>query len=141
MQAKIGEFDIISGVLPRDAEFSLVGDKSTPLAKFGVKVDEKSVPGSTQREAIWRNCTCWRDVAHTASEFIKGDVIFAIGKVSVRTYTGRDGEEKTSRDLVCEFVSRMDVPPSSQSRQPAQHTEPKAAEFTAVDPDDGELPF
>jgi single-strand DNA-binding protein len=105
MQVKIGNSVMICGSLPRDAEFKRVGDKDTPLCKFGVKVDEREVDG--QRQAVWCNCVCWRDVAIATYELQKGDVVLAIGKIQERSYTGRDGEERTSKELVCEAVFSM----------------------------------
>lgn len=106
MQAKIGNSVIICGSLPRDAEYKTVGDKETPLCKFGVKVDERDT-GDNQKQAVWCNCTCWRDVAKVTANLQKGDIVLAIGKLQTRTYTGREGDEKTATELVCEAVFIM----------------------------------
>lgn len=106
MQAKAGDSVMICGGLPRDAEFKTVGEKSSSLTKFSVKVGERDI-GADQREAIWCNCICWNKVADLTKKLKKGDIVFAIGKLQQRSYTDREGDEKTVRELVCESVFRM----------------------------------
>ena len=137
---KAGEFYIACGSLPRDAEFKRVGDKKTPLCKFGIKAGERKTDDGN--EAIWVNCTCWRDVAKATAGLQKGDVVFAIGTMQSREYTGRDGELKTSKELVCEFVAMM----ANEKRQSETYfAEPIPAEpisdFAELPEDTGELPF
>lgn len=103
MEIKNGENMIVCGVLPRDAEYQVVGAKDTPLCKFSVKKGEKP----DTKEAIWQNCIVWFEKASYASLFKKGDTIFAAGKVENRTYTKRDGEQGTSSELNVEFCMKM----------------------------------
>lgn len=127
-----GDATIITGTLPRDADYQLV--KCTiPLCKFGVKADERG----DDRQAVWVNCVCWRGVAEATATLKKGDTILAAGKVQTRTWTGRDGEPKEAKDLVCDYVVKMRIPPKLD-----ESTFPGAT-FTDTtdeeDPDD--LPF
>ena len=138
MQAKLGDGVIISGTLPKDAELRHT-QSNVPLCKFGVKVGNKQV-GET-KEAIWVNCVCWRNVAMVAANFCKGDTVLAWGKPQTRTYTGKDGEEKTSTELVCEFAVKM---PSVIAGVSAAHAAPSAPSgaFTDItNVSDDELPF
>lgn len=102
MQIKAGDQIIVSGFVARDADFRLVGQKETPLCKFSVKAGERDLDG--QREAIWRNCTCWFDLAYTAKKIRKGDLVLAAGRYKTRTYTGMDGDEKTASEIECDFI-------------------------------------
>ena len=120
MQIKNGDGEIICGVLPRDAEFQLVGAKDTPMCKFSVKYDE--VQNGAVKEARWRNCIAWFEKANYAALFKKGDTVFVCGKVETREYTKRDGEKGSSTDNTVEFAMKM---PSG---------------FTVSTNDDGELP-
>ena len=108
MQVKFGDTVMVCGSLPRDAVFRTVGDRHTPLCKFGLKVGERAADdGSDRRDAVWCNCTCWREVAVAASRLSKGDVVLAVGRVQEHTYTNRDGDEAVGRELVCEGVFVM----------------------------------
>ena len=138
MQIKIGETVIVCGSLPRDAKLQYVGDKQTPLCKFGLKVGERpAADGSGQREAVWCNCTCWRKVAEAASKARKGDVALAVGRIQESVYTNREGEEVTGRELVCEGVFLMNN--RSEENKPAvyAHTVTDVGEVVA----DDDLPF
>ena len=138
MQIKIGETVIVCGSLPRDAELRHVGDKQTPLCKFGLKVGERlAADGSGQREAVWCNCTCWRKVAEAASKARKGDVALAVGWIQERVYTNREGEEVTGRELVCEGVFLMDD--RSEKSTPSVYTQTVTDAGEVVADDD--LPF
>lgn len=146
MQAKIGNSVIVVGSLPRDAEYKTVGDKDTPLCKFGLKVDERQ-DAEGQRQAVWCNCTCWRDVADATANLQKGDVVLAVGKLQSRTYTGRDGDEKTSTELVCEAVFAMK--PASTLDSFVSHAQAQGVNFSVTPPEqdfeeivsDDDLPF
>jgi hypothetical protein len=97
---------MVCGVLPKDAEHKLAGEKNSHLTRFSVKVGEKPAAAEGEKpEAIWCYCVCWHNVAKAAAEFKKMDVVLAVGKIKTREYEG-----KTYKDLECEFVSRMPVP-------------------------------
>ncbi len=119
---------IISGFLGSDAKYKEVGQKSTPRTSFPVKVDERG----EEREAVWANCTCWRDLAERTASLRKGDVVLAAGKL--RSYEGTDG--KTYTELVCDFVIKM----PDGAGQIARRAEAQGVPVLE-DVDDGDLPF
>lgn len=138
MQIKIGETVIVCGSLPRDSELRHVGDKQTPLCKFGLKVGERpAADGSDRKEAVWCNCICWRNVAEAASKARKGDVLLAVGRIQERVYTNREGEEVTGRELVCEGIFLMND--RSGENSPSAYTQPVTDVGEVVADDD--LPF
>lgn len=94
---------IVCGKLPKDAEYKQVGNNNSSLTKFGVKVGEKPSENPNEKpQAIWTNCECWHEVARAAMDFKKGDTVLAVGKIVVNEYEG-----KQYKNLVCEFVSKM----------------------------------
>lgn len=103
MQIEQGDNKIVCGVLPRDAEYQVVGAKDTPLCKFSVKAGENP----TTKEAIWQSCIVWFEKASYAALFKKGDTIFAAGKIETKSFTGRDGTPKTTHDLNVDFAMKM----------------------------------
>lgn len=144
MQVKLGKSVLVCGTLPRDAEYRTVGERQTPLCKFGLKVDERET-GEDQREAVWCNCTCWRKVAEVAAGFCKGDTVLAIGTVQERTYQNREGEDVVAKELVCEGVFLMGYPtgrsvPPDSVVPPIFAKNPAAFDFEEIVSDD-DLPF
>lgn len=122
MQTKLPDGSVmISGYVPRDAEYRRVGDKDSSLTHFSVKIGEKPSANVDERgEAIWLRCTCWHAAARAAADIRKGDFVFAVGRTKTSEYTDKStGEVKTSTELVCEFVNVMrdvpDTPPPAQS--------------------------
>lgn len=106
MQAKLPDGSvIISGFLAKDAEYKQVGGNNSSLTKFAVKVGERQLKVQGERgEAVWVNCQCWHSVARVTKALKKFDVVFCVGKVEKKPYTGKDGKEKVDVHLVCEAV-------------------------------------
>lgn len=124
MQTKLSDGSVmVCGVLPKDAEYKTVGQNNSSLTKFSVKVGERINPDASENAkpiAVWCNCTCWHAVARVAKDLKKGDAVLCIGRVETRNYTGNDGIEHTSKELVCEFVLPMASATSAAAVQPAQ---------------------
>ena len=66
-------------------------------------------------EAVWVNCQCWHSVARVTKALKKFDVVFCVGKVEKKPYTGKDGKEKVDVHLVCEAVF---VQPTAEAAPP-----------------------
>lgn len=140
MQVKMGKTVMVCGTLPRDAEYKTVGEKQTPLCKFGLKVGERETDDG-ERTAVWCNCTCWRQAADAAAGFCKGDTVLAVGEIREHTYQNREGEDVTARELVCEGVFLMGYPAGrSLPREAAPPAASAAPDFEAIVGDD-DLPF
>lgn len=117
MQAKLPDGSvIISGFLAKDAEYKQVGGNNSSLTKFSVKVGERQPKVQGERgEAVWVNCQCWHSVARATNALKKFDVVFCVGKVEKKPYTGKDGKEKVDVHLVCEAVF---VQPTAEAAPP-----------------------
>lgn len=122
MQTKLPDGSVmVSGYVPRDAEYRRVGDKDSSLAALLRQVGEKPSANVDERgEAVWCRCTCWHAAARAAADIRKGDFVFAIGRAKTGKYTDKNtGEVKTNTELVCEFVSIMrDAPDTAVPAQP-----------------------
>jgi single-stranded DNA-binding protein len=131
MLVKLGDSVIAVGTVSKDAEFKNVGDKQTAKCSFSLAAGKRKVDGEDNLQTIWVTCVCWRNVADTAREIIKGDVVFAIGKVESREYNGKE-----YNDLVCEFISVM----GANTTQQIPNFITSTPEFEEIVADD-ELPF
>lgn len=138
-----------TGTLRRNdpVELKFIGEKSTPLATFGVNVRNLRKPdGSWDSE--WINCKAWGDAAYQAAGLTPGAAIFFSGRMETRTFTARDGGEKSVEECRIDFVTQSFIgggdPESAAATTPAA---PRSAVAHPVDvaftelPDDGELPF
>jgi len=120
---------VVAGFVPKDATFSLVGAKETPMAKFGVKVSGDA------EEAAWANVVAWRDLAYVAQDIKKGDCVLVAGHLKRREYGGKEYV-----DLVAEFISIARNGPAPAAPPPPT----KPTEETTTPPDipaDEDLPF
>lgn len=135
-----GKSFMVCGVTPKDAEYRQVGEKQSSFTTFSVKSDEIATDnGETQ--AKWTNCKCWHSVARYAATIKKGDMVFAVGKIETDTWTDKKtGEQKTSKNLVCDFVAIL---PQTQAPQQSAGFVPadKNANVTVPAPADDDYPF
>ena len=102
MELKINQnLYMLSGQLGRDAEQKVTaGGKN--LTSFSVAIGKKPIPNSDQTETVWRNVTCWRQLADSAASLRKGDTVLVFGAMSTREYQDRDGNMKTSETINAE---------------------------------------
>lgn len=126
---------IIQGRLGRDPELRRT-QSGKAVVNFPVAVDRdvKSGDGS----ADWINCVAWEQTAeHINRWFSKGDGIIANGRLQARDYTDKDGNKRTSLELV---VGRAYF---SGGKSKAQNNETQADEqdFSELPEDNGDLPF
>jgi single-stranded DNA-binding protein len=104
MQCKLADGSVmVSGILPKDADYRTVGEKNSSFTTFGVKCGEKKIEGEEKPIAIWCNCKCWHEVAKAAKNFKKFDHVLCIGKIEIN----KSDDGKEYKNLVCEFVIKM----------------------------------
>ena len=150
---------VLMGRLTRDPELRYTGS-NIPVASFTVAVDRDFGKGE-ERATDFINVVAWRQTGEFVSKyFTKGSMIVVSGRLQMRDWTDRDGNKRTSAEVVADNVyfgeskkSRDDGEgsygnygrqdsyrtPARSSFEQAQST---ASAFQAIDDaDDGELPF
>ena len=106
MQTKLSDGSVmISGFLPKDAEYKRVGEKNSSLTTFSVKVGERD------GEAIWVNCQCWHSVARACMSLKKFDVVLCVGHI--KKYTKKDGTQGVNLECDGVFIQ----PPAQEAPQ------------------------
>lgn len=98
IQGKNGQI-IIAGVAVRDAEMSIVGAKQSTLTKFSLAVGKDEAGNSK-----YFSCVAWRSLGEKAAHIKKLDNVAVMGVIEKHTYTDRNGEEKTSEQLTCDWI-------------------------------------
>lgn len=130
----------IIGNLGRDPEMRYTPGGS-PVTNFSVAVGRrrKSPDGQATEETDWFRVVCWDKLAEIADQYLKkGARVYVEGRVQVRKYTGNDGVERTSVDVVANdliMLSGRDEG-GSAGREPAPS---RSGESGEEDLDD--LPF
>jgi single-strand DNA-binding protein len=94
---------IVSGRVAREPEFSTVG-QDIPKLKMRVVWTTRRKDSATGEwvdgNTSGVNVTCWRQLAENLHLSLrKGDPVLVWGKLEVRTYVGRDGQQRTAVDV------------------------------------------
>ena len=159
---------VIMGRLVRDPELRRTGS-GVAVASFRVAVDRDFVPkDGGERKADFIDCVAWRQTGEFVSKyFTKGRMIIVNGRLEMRDWTDKDGNKRTSAEIVADNVyfgdSRRDsesgnssysnnsyggnsssnsysAPAPSYGGYSAPASAP-ASDFAMLEDDDAQLPF
>ncbi|MBR5543463.1 MAG: single-stranded DNA-binding protein [Oscillospiraceae bacterium] len=146
---------ILMGRLTRDPELRHT-QADVPVASFSLAVDRGfSRRDDNQQNVDFINIVAWRNTAEFVSKwFTKGQLVAVSGRLQVRSYKDRDGNNRTACEVVadeCFFAdSKRDSAPSSFSPAPDMsapsiggglNATSSGSDFEELIGDDGELPF
>jgi len=110
--------------------------------RLAVNNDYTTQSGERRQEASFLTVIVWGKQAESCSEYLdKGSEIFVEGRLQVRDWEGKDGQKRTSTEVVAQRVQFMSRTKGSGSRAQAAvpAAEPFAEETTAAADDD--VPF
>lgn len=94
----------IMGRLTRDPELRRTGS-GVAVASFTVAVDRDYAADGQQREADFIDCVAWRQTGEFVSRyFAKGGMIVVDGRLQVRSWTDKDGNNRRSTEVVADNV-------------------------------------
>ena len=160
---------IIMGRLARDPELRHT-QTGTPVASFTLAVDRDFKDKNTgERATDWIDVVAWRGTGEFVSRyFAKGRMAVVEGRLQMRDWTDKDGNRRTSAEVVAENVYFADsrregdgdrggsyggAPgygdrggygsrPSAPAAPPADYGVPTGGDqFAELADDDGDLPF
>lgn len=81
------------------------GGKAVVGFSLAISDKWKDRDGEWQEESAWLRVTAWDELAENAvASLNKGDRVIVTGKLSIRTYTNRDDEEKTSVEIKADDI-------------------------------------
>ena len=141
----------IMGRLTRDPELRMT-QSQTQVVSFTLAVDRDfGGRDGSERQTDFIDCVAWRQTAEFVSKYFqKGRMAVVSGRLQSRKWETREGEKRTSWEVVADNVyfgdSRRDGD-SNESRTytrdyEAPKSSPKASSpFEDLGGDDGELPF
>ena len=144
---------VIMGRLTRDPEVRYT-QSQLPVASFTVAVDRDfSGRDGGEKQTDFINCVAWRSTAEFVSKYFhKGSMAVVSGRLQIRQYQDRDGNNRTAAEIVADNIyfgeSKRDSSNSgSYGTQPTYSNDyaPRSAAptggFAEMDDGDGELPF
>ncbi len=128
----------IIGNLGRDPEMKYT-QTGTAVTNFTVAVSRtrKGQDGQSVDETEWFRVVAWEKLAETCNEYLsKGSKVYIEGRLQSRKYTGTDGQERTSVEIVANEMLMLDSKSDSQARERVA-----VAAAPAAEEDDSGVPF
>lgn len=78
-----------------------VGDKSVCHFSVATNILYRNQEGTAVEEATWHNCTLWSNKKYKDFDFLAvGRGVEVVGRIKNAKYTGTDGVERYSSDIV-----------------------------------------
>ena len=100
---------MLIGNLGRDPELNVTAE-GTPITKFSLAVSRnyKTSSGEKREETEWFNIVAWRQLAETCERYLhKGSKVYIEGRVTQRKYTDREGNQRTSFDVIANDMEML----------------------------------
>ena len=146
----------IMGRLTRDPELRRTG-QGTPVTSFTVAVDRDfSGKDGGQKEVDFIDCVAWRNTAEFVnSYFTKGRMAVVSGRLQIRTWKDKDGNNRKTAEVIADNVYFGDSNKESNGGYATQnygnagghygggYSAPAApaSDYAMLDDDDAQLPF
>ena len=148
----------IMGRLTRDPELRRTGS-GIAVASFRVAVDRDYAPkDGGERKTDFIDCVAWRQTGEFISKyFTKGRMIVVDGRLEMRDWTDKDGNKRTSAEIIVEnayFGDSKREGDSNASYGAGSYSAPvaptygsysapaaPASDFAMLSDDDAQLPF
>lgn len=133
----------IMGRLTRDPDLRYTQSQK-PVATFTLAVDRDFVENQTD----FITCVAWNNTAEFVSKyFSKGKQAIVAGRLQMRDWQDKDGNKRTSAEVIAANVYFGDSKKSEQSHDTAPNRdinelkEYPVTRFAVIEDDDGDLPF
>lgn len=99
---------VLIGRLVRDPELKYTPGTGTAVATFSIAVDRRFSKNG-QKEADFIRIVAWGKTAELVAQYMsKGRKIGVSGRIQTNSYETKDGEKRTSFDVVAEEVEFLD---------------------------------
>ena len=139
---------VLMGRLTRDPELRRTGS-GIAVASFTVAVDRDFADKqSGEKETDFIDCVAWRQTGEFVSKyFTKGRMIVVEGRLQVRKWKNKDGENRYSTEVVadnCYFGDSKKESSSGDSYGSGGYPAPAypdPGEYPELTDDDGQFPF
>jgi len=97
---------ILMGRLTADPETRYTTDEK-PVTHFSIAVERPQKNG--EKAVDFFNCTAWEGLAKICGEYLKkGRLVAVEGRIQIRKYKNKEGENRTSTEIVANNVQVLD---------------------------------
>ena len=145
---------ILMGRLTRDPELRRT-QSGTAVTSFSLAVDRDFKSQNGDKETDFIDIVAWRSTAEFVSKyFTKGRMAVVEGRLQIRDWTDKDGNKRTSAEVVADNVYFGDSKRDGASdggyapaysapagRAPMMAPSDGHSDFAEIGEEDGELPF
>lgn len=110
------------GNLTRDPELRYTAN-GTAVCSFGLATNRtwKTDAGEKREEADFHNIVAWNKLAEICSQFlVKGRKAYVEGRLSTRKWTGQDGNQRSTTEIVISDMILLDSKRPDQEQAPAE---------------------
>ena len=129
----------VMGRLTADPELRRT-QSGTPVASFTVAVDRDFKSQNGEKETDFIPVVAWRQTGEFVSRyFTKGRMAIVEGRLQNRSWTDKDGNKRTTSEIVADQVYFGDSKKDDMKATPAEQSAMYAG-FAELD-DEGEIPF
>ena len=141
---------VLMGRLTRDPELRHTGN-GTAVASFSLAVDRDFKSQGGEKETDFVDIVAWRSTADFVSKyFTKGRMAVVEGRLQIRDWKDKDGNNRRSAEVVADNVyfgdskrdgaSGGDYAPPAYGSPASTYSAPAGGGFAEIE-EDGELPF
>ncbi|MBI2819919.1 MAG: single-stranded DNA-binding protein [Acidobacteria bacterium] len=144
---------ILVGNLGKDPELSYLPSGQS-VAKFSLATSRsyKDKSGEMKEETEWHNIVAWGKLGEICAQYLaKGRQAYVEGRIQTRTWEGRDGNKRTSVDIVASDVQMLGgrgegggqgaSRPSTGARSSAPTSDEEFDQSQPADITDNDIPF
>jgi len=142
---------VLMGRLTRDVELRRTGS-GIAVASFTIAVDRDFAEKGKEKETDFIDIVAWRSTAEFVEKyFSKGRMAVVDGRLQVRKWQNKDGENRYSTEVIAEHVYFGDSKKDSSSgnsygQQNSGYNAPASGDYSAnnfdmLEDDDSQLPF
>jgi single-strand DNA-binding protein len=90
---------VVYGHLGNDPDSKYL-DSGKQITSFNVASDNGKTSDGQSKGTTWFRCTCFGKTAEVATEYLsKGSAVIVSGSASLREYTTKDGEKRSSLEV------------------------------------------
>ena len=110
------------------------------VTRISLATDRPSRTGS-ESGTDWHQIVCWDKLAEFAGQHLaKGRLIFVAGRLSYRTWEGRDGQHRRAAEVTATEIILLDRRPSPDASAAQDEPDSPSSSAEADEPED-DLPF
>ncbi|OGY18287.1 MAG: hypothetical protein A2900_04670 [Candidatus Chisholmbacteria bacterium RIFCSPLOWO2_01_FULL_50_28] len=121
---------MLIGNLTRDPELRYT-PQGTAVCTFGVATNRQWTPsegGERQEEVEFHRIVAWAKLAEICAQILhKGRKVYVEGRLQTRNWTGQDGQERTTTEIVIDTMIAMGPPRPGMPEESEEFSQGEAA--------------